>query len=60
MASRNGFIFVVKPGNPIPKKMIWANQTPSGQNKLGPSERRWAERSVTYKGIATALADQWK
>jgi hypothetical protein len=37
----------------------WANQTPSGQNKLGPSEQRWKIRSVTYKGIADAMAEQW-
>lgn len=37
----------------------WQNQTPSGQNKLGPSETRWAERSVTYAGIAKAMACQW-
>lgn len=36
-----------------------ANQTPSGQNKLGPSDDRWAERSKTYQGIADAIADQW-
>jgi hypothetical protein len=43
---------------PAPK-MIWANQTPSGQNKLGPSPDRWKERSRTYLGIAQAMADQW-
>ena len=36
-----------------------ANQTPSGQNKLGPSEDRWKLRSVTYPGIAAAMAEQW-
>jgi hypothetical protein len=43
----------------IPKKMIWANQTPSGQNKLGPSQDRWADRSVTYSGIAEAMVNSW-
>lgn len=38
---------------------IWANQTPGGQNKLGPSPDRWKERSKTYKGIAEAMAVQW-
>ena len=38
---------------------IWANQTPSGQNKLGPSADRWKIRSVTYQGIANAMAEQW-
>ena len=37
----------------------WANQTDSGQNKLGPSERRSADRSRTYPGIANAMAEQW-
>ena len=37
----------------------WENQTPSGQNKLGPSKDRWAIRSETYAGIAQAMADQW-
>lgn len=43
----------------IDGKPRWANQCDSGQNKLGPSENRWAERSVTYSGIAEAMADQW-
>lgn len=37
----------------------WANQTDSGQNRLGPSETRWKDRSRTYPGIARAMADQW-
>lgn len=37
----------------------YSNQTPSGQNKLGPSEDRWKERSITYQGIADAMAEQW-
>lgn len=37
----------------------WANQTNSGQNNLGPSADRWAERSKTYQGIAYAMAMQW-
>lgn len=43
---------------PAPK-MIWGNQTPSGQNKLGPSPDRWKIRSKTYQGIAEAMAEQW-
>lgn len=43
----------------IIKKDRYMNQTPSGQNKLGPSPTRWKERSVTYKGIAEAMATQW-
>lgn len=37
----------------------WANQTDSGQNRLGPSEDRWKLRAVTYDGIAEAMAEQW-
>lgn len=37
----------------------WLNQTPSGQNALGPSPDRWKERSKTYPGIAKAMAEQW-
>ena len=37
----------------------WANQTDSGQNRLGPSTDRWKIRSETYSGIATAMAQQW-
>jgi hypothetical protein len=37
----------------------WANQTDSGQNREPPSEDRWAIRSITYPGIARAMAVQW-
>ena len=37
----------------------WANQTDSGQNRLPPSDDRWAIRSMTYPGIAAAMASQW-
>lgn len=37
----------------------WGNQTDSGQNRLGPSETRAAERGETYQGIADAMASQW-
>ncbi len=37
----------------------WDNQTDSGQNRLGPSEDRWKERSKTYQGIADAMVAQW-
>lgn len=36
----------------------WANQTDSGQNRLGPSENRAAIRAETYPGIARAIAEQ--
>lgn len=37
----------------------WANQTDSGQNKLGPSADRARQRAQTYPGIARALARTW-
>lgn len=43
----------------IKGKERWANQTDSGQNRLGPSEDRWKLRSKTYQGIAKAMAKQW-
>lgn len=41
------------------RKARRANQTASGQNRLAPSPTRWKERSVTYAGIAEAMAAQW-
>jgi len=43
----------------LPPCGYWQNQTPSGQNKYGPSPDRWMKRSRTYEGIADAMADQW-
>lgn len=40
-------------------KRRWANQTDSGQNRLGPSDDRWKLRAITYEGIAAAMAEQW-
>jgi hypothetical protein len=40
-------------------KQIYGNQTPSGQNNLGPSPDRAKNRSRTYTGIAQAMAEQW-
>jgi hypothetical protein len=37
----------------------WGNQTDSGQNRLGPSDHRTADRARTYGGIAEAMAQQW-
>lgn len=49
--------------NLVPTEVItkdrYSNQTPSGQNKLGPSPERARLRSKTYEGIAQAMADQW-
>lgn len=44
---------------PTPACGYWDNQTPSGQNKLGPSAHRAQTRSITYDGIAQAMAEQW-
>lgn len=46
----------VLPGD---RKTVRANQTPSRQNKLGPSPTRKADRARTYPGIAEAMAEQW-
>lgn len=40
-------------------KPRWANQCDNGQNKIGPSEDRAMLRSLTYQGIADAMAEQW-
>jgi hypothetical protein len=51
----HGRIVVVN-GKPVQR---WANQTDSGQNRLGPSPDRARLRSQTYPGIARAMAEQW-
>jgi hypothetical protein len=43
----------------VNNKERWANQTDSGQNRLPPSADRAKIRSVTYQGIADAMAAQW-
>jgi len=40
-------------------KWYWQNQTKTGQNKLAPSADRWKKRSLTYQGIANAMANQY-
>lgn len=42
-----------------PDKMRWANQTPAGQDRLGPRPDRWKIRSKTFQGVADAMAEQW-
>lgn len=37
----------------------WENQLDSGNNRLEPGEDRWLDRSYTYPGIASAMAQQW-
>jgi hypothetical protein len=49
----------LRPTDELQNRGRWENQTPSGQNKLGPSPDRWKIRSKTYPGIAHAMADQW-
>ncbi|AXP07731.1 putative DNA methylase [Sinorhizobium phage phiM6] len=55
----------IDPALRVPGRLVeggkerWSNQTDSGQNKLGPSEDRWKLRSVTYQGIADAMAEVW-
>jgi len=55
---------VLDPAKRVDGRMVngrerWANQTDSGQNRLPPSPDRWALRSMTYPGIAEAMAEQW-
>lgn len=54
---RHGVLFGRPEGASV--KPVWANQTPSGQNKLGPSDARAGERAKTYQGVADAMAEQW-
>tara|TARA_R110002012_G_scaffold21140_2_gene74314 strand:- start:641 stop:1267 length:627 start_codon:yes stop_codon:yes gene_type:complete len=51
----------LKPTNvlDLPECGYWENQTPSGQNKLGPSDDRAMKRARTYKGVADAMVKQW-
>jgi len=54
----------LRPTKSVKPRMVdgkprWANQTDSGQNRLGPSEDRATIRSLTYPGIAAAMAQQW-
>lgn len=46
-------------GRIVDGKERWANQTDSGQNRLGPSDKRSAERSNTYPLVANQFALQW-
>lgn len=54
----------LRPGRFVAPRLVngkerWSNQTDSGQNRLPPSDDRWALRSITYQGIADAMAEQW-
>lgn len=46
-------------GYAVTSRPRWANQTDSGQNIEPPGHMRARRRSVTYPGIAAAMADQW-
>lgn len=55
---------LLRPTEMVEPRMVdgrprWANQTDSGQNRLGPSDDRWKERARTYEGWAKAMAAQW-
>lgn len=54
----------LRPGTYIEPRIVdgkkrWGNQTDSGQNRLSPGPTRARIRSITYQGIADAMADQW-
>ena len=40
-------------------KRVWGNQTASGQSNMPPSRHRAVLRSLTWPGIAEAMAHQW-
>jgi len=42
-----------------PARPTWKNQTITNQNKVPQSRNRWKLRSLTYPGIASAMATQW-
>lgn len=65
-ASKKTCLWLVNLPRLIPTEIVlpdargrYANQTASGQNRLGPSCDRAKERSRTYPGIAEAMAIQW-
>jgi hypothetical protein len=54
----------IDPAKRVPGRLVngrerWANQTDSGQNRLGPSPTRARDRATTYPGIAKAMACTW-
>lgn len=53
---RDPALYVPPTFRPRTGKYYWANQTDTGQNRLSPSDDRWADRSKTFDGIADALA----
>jgi hypothetical protein len=55
---------LLEPTQRIAPRMVngrprWGNQTDTGQNRLTPSDDRWALRAATYPGIAAAFATRW-
>lgn len=49
----------VPPSYYVNGKPRWNNQSPCGADKTPPSNTRGRDRSVTYSGIADAMAEQW-
>ena len=47
------------PPRMVNDKPRWGNQTNNGQNRLSPGDDRARDRSVTYPGVADAMALQW-
>ena len=43
-------------GKPVKR---WANQSPCGADRMGPSDDRGHERSRFFSGFARAMAEQW-
>lgn len=43
-------------GKPVKR---WANQSPCGADRMGPSDDRSHERSRFFSGLARAMAEQW-
>jgi hypothetical protein len=64
-------LLIPEPGQRVPGRWVeypkgsgklverWSNQTDAGQNRLSPSEDRGHLRSITYQGIANAMARTW-
>lgn len=44
---------------PLPEKGYWDNQTATGQNNSWMDQDRFRVRSITYLGLAKAMAEQW-
>jgi hypothetical protein len=63
-AALRDMIVPLDPTLQVPPRMVdgrprWANQSPCGAFKAGPSADRWKDRSRTYAGIADACTAHW-